>query len=274
MTPEAGPKMSLLTDLWVNEGSSYEQLDSTARQDADAKLHKLIEKSSRSIDVQTRVFVGTSFAQIILAVEKECCDLVIAGTRGLSQWEQFLVGSTSKQLVRNCASSVWIVKAEHVGRPRVVLAATDFSDVSLKAATEGLWLAQQADAEYHLLHVVDSKYASKDSTHRIPMGSSLQQQINEKSSQRMNAFLDSLQVDRSNIQVHLAWGAPWKEVRRIAKHQAADLIVMGTVGRSGIEGWLLGNTAEELLDTCACSILAVKSDAFVSPISHEIDIKD
>ena len=270
MTPEAGPKMNLLTDLWVNEGSLYEQLESNARQDAEAKLHKLIEQSARSIDVQTRVFVGASFAQIIFAVEKERCDLVIAGTRGLSQWEQFLVGSTAKQLVRKCPSSVWIVKAEHVGQPRVVLAATDFSDVSLKAATEGLWLAQLADAEFHLLHVVDSKDAPEDSIYRIPMGSSLQQEINEKSSQRMNAFLDSFQVDRSNIQVHLAWGTPWKEVRRIAKHQAADLVVIGTVGRSGIQGLLLGNTAEKLLDTCDCSILTVKSDAFVAPIGCEM----
>jgi hypothetical protein len=50
------------------------------------------------------------------------------------------------------------------------------------------------------------------------------------------------------------------------KHQAADLIVIGTVGRSGIKGLLLGNTAEKVLDTCDCSMLTVKPDEFVSPI--------
>lgn len=49
-------------------------------------------------------------------------------------------------------------------------------------------------------------------------------------------------------------------------HQAADLIVIGTVGRSGIQGLLLGNTAEKVLDTCDCSIFTVKPDGFVSPI--------
>ena len=48
--------------------------------------------------------------------------------------------------------------------------------------------------------------------------------------------------------------------------KAAELIVIGTVGRSGIKGMRLGNTAEKVLDTCACSILTVKPDGFVSPI--------
>jgi universal stress protein E len=47
---------------------------------------------------------------------------------------------------------------------------------------------------------------------------------------------------------------------------AADVIAMGTVGRSGIRGMLLGNIAEKVLATCDCSILTVKPDDFVSPI--------
>ncbi len=42
------------------------------------------------------------------------------------------------------------MKAEHVGQQKIVLAATDFSDVSLKAVKEGLWVAQQSSAEFHL----------------------------------------------------------------------------------------------------------------------------
>ena len=45
-----------------------------------------------------------------------------------------------------------------------------------------------------------------------------------------------------------------------------DHVVIGTVGRSGIKGLLLGNTAEKVLDTCDSSILTVKPDGFVSPI--------
>ncbi len=267
VTSEADPKMDMLMDLWVNEGESIEDLESSARQDTEAKMRRLIEQNAGSIDVQTRIFIGSSFAEIVYAVEKERYDIVLAGTRGLAKWEQFLVGSTAKRLIRKCPSSVWIVKAEHVGQPKVVMAATDFSDVSLKAATQGLWIAQQADAEFHLLHVVDSNDVPEDAICRIPKGSSLQQEINEEATKRMNAFLDSLSVDRARLQVQLAWGTPWKEIRRVAKYQGVDLVVMGTVGRSGIQGLLLGNTAEKVLDSCDCSILTVKPDGFVSPLA-------
>jgi nucleotide-binding universal stress UspA family protein len=55
-------------------------------------------------------------------------------------------------------------------------------------------------------------------------------------------------------------------VKRVAEHVQADLIAMGTVGRSGIKGLLLGNTAEKVLGACDLSMLTVKPDGFVSPI--------
>jgi nucleotide-binding universal stress UspA family protein len=48
--------------------------------------------------------------------------------------------------------------------------------------------------------------------------------------------------------------------------KAAVQQAIGTVGRSGVKGMLLGNTAEKVLDTCDCSMLTVKPDGFVSPI--------
>jgi nucleotide-binding universal stress UspA family protein len=146
------------------------------------------------------------------------------------------------------------------------LAATDFSDVSLKAAAHGARLAQQAGAPFHLLHVIDSMDIPEDIISKIPEGSSLRNEINAEAESRLNAFLGSLGCDRSTIHVHLSWGTPWKEMKRLVEHLAVDLLVIGTVGRSGIKGLLLGNTAEKALSTCNCSILTVKPDGFVSPI--------
>jgi nucleotide-binding universal stress UspA family protein len=232
-------------------------------------LRRLADKIAGVIDVQTKVYIGESYAEIIQAVQCEGYDLVLAGTRGLAQWEEFLVGSTVRRLIRKCPASVWIAKAEHVGQPKVVLAATDFSMVSRKAVSQGLLVAQHAHAAFHLLHVVDAKDVPEDVISRIPKGSSLQQEINQEASKRMDVFIESLAMDRASIQVHQSCGTPWKEIRRAAKFQAADLVVMGTVGRSGIQGLLLGNTAEKVLDTCDCSILTVKPDGFESPLRLE-----
>ncbi len=240
----------------------------TLRERSDTAMRRtVVDLNAMDLDVKLLTLVGEPFVEITRAVQKEGCSLVFAGTRGQAKWEQFFVGSTAKRLIRKCASSVWIVKAEHVGPPKAVLAATDFSEVSLKAVREGLKIAQQAGAEFHLLHIVDSNDVPEDVISRIPPGSSVRQEINEEAARRLQEFLESLAVDQTQIQVHLSWGTPWQEIQRIARHQAADLIVIGTVGRSGIKGLLMGNTAEKVLDTCNCSILTVKPDGFVSPIN-------
>lgn len=237
------------------------------RERSDTSMRRMIvDLDAMDLDIKFETLIGEPFVEITRAVQAESFDLVLVGTRGLAKLEQFFVGSTAKRLIRKCPSSVWIVKAGHVVPPRVVLAATDFSDISVKAVKQGMMIAQQSKAEFHLLHIVDSRDVPEDIISHVPKGSSVRQEINEEASRRLEKFLETLGIDRKTIHVHLSWGTPWQEIQRISRHQAADMIAIGTVGRSGIKGLLLGNTAEKVLDTCDCSILTVKPDGFVSPI--------
>lgn len=251
-------------DVW--QGQSIE-LQREIRESADNTLRQLIvDLNAADLDVTVDTFLGEPFVEITRAVQQQRYDLVLAGTRGLAAWEQFLVGSTAKRLIRKCPSSVWIVKAQHVGSPKAVLAATDFSEVSRRAVLEGLWVANHASAEFHLLHVVDSKDVPEDVISKIPKGSTLRNEINAEAQHRLNGFVDSLNTDPTKVHRHLSWGTPWKEIGRLAQHSNIDLLVMGTVGRTGFQGILLGNTAEKVLGVCDCSILTVKPADFVSPL--------
>lgn len=252
-------------DLLSAEGDLFQK---EIRSESDAKLQRSVSQlNAQDLDIRYETVLGEPFIEIIHAVQQEGYDLVMTGTRGVSAWKQFFVGSTAKKLVRKCPSSVWIVKAEHADPPKVILAPSDFSDVSRKAVRKGLWLAEKANAEFHLLHVIDSKDVPDDLLEKIPPGSSVRNEINEEARERLESFLTSLGADTSRVVSHLSWGHPWQEIARIAAKHNADLITMGTVGRSGIKGVLLGNTAERVLDTCDCSILTVKPDDYVSPIS-------
>ncbi len=251
-------------DLLKGEGNYFER---EVRRESDAKLRSIIQNlNATDLDVKYETLLGEPFVELTHAVQQEGYDLVLSGTRGLTIWEQIFVGSTAKRLIRKCPTSVWIVKAEHVGPPKVVLAPTDFSEVSRKAVLQGLYVAEQANAEFHLLHVIDSADVPEDAISKVPQGSSLRDEINEEATKHMNDFVESLPVDRTRIQVHLSWGTPWKEVKRLSQQLPTDLIAIGTLGRSGVSGVLLGNTAEKVLDRCDCSILTVKPDSFVSPI--------
>ena len=237
------------------------------RENSGNRMRQMIaDESAGDLDVNFTTQIGEPFVEIIHAVQKEGYDLVLAGTRGLANWEQFFVGSTAKRLIRKCPASVWIVHAENAGPPKVVLAATDFSEVSRKAVLEGLWIADRTGADFHLLHVIDSGDVPPDVISRIPHGSSLEQEIQEESQRRLDKFVESWETTHIRIQSHLIFGTPWKEIQRLAQQLSVDLIAIGTVGRSGIKGLLLGNTAEKVLDHCDCSLFTVKPDGFVSPI--------
>jgi universal stress protein E len=61
-------------------------------------------------------------------------------------------------------------------------------------------------------------------------------------------------------------GEPEKALRQFTQDERIDLLVMGTLVRTGIAGLLIGNTAERVLRNAECSVLAIKPEGFVSPI--------
>ena len=68
-------------------------------------------------------------------------------------------------------------------------------------------------------------------------------------------------------QVHIVKGKAHKVIQDLVQEQKADLVVMGTVARTGIPGVITGNTAESILNNIGCSVLAVKPPGFVTPVT-------
>ena len=68
---------------------------------------------------------------------------------------------------------------------------------------------------------------------------------------------------------HLIKGDPRKKIPAFAEEIKADLVVMGTVARTGISGFFMGNTAETILNQLNCSVLAIKPPGFITPVSLE-----
>src|SRR5690606_2093398 len=67
--------------------------------------------------------------------------------------------------------------------------------------------------------------------------------------------------------VHLAKGTPETVVPDLVKKLKIHLVVMGTLARTGVPGLLIGNTAEKILGQLQCSVLAVKPEGFVTPVT-------
>jgi nucleotide-binding universal stress UspA family protein len=85
--------------------------------------------------------------------------------------------------------------------------------------------------------------------------------------QAVERLLDQCPKGTTRRHVHLIKGQTADVISEFAKAHDVDLIVMGTVVRTGIPGVLIGNTAETVFHRVQCSVLAIKPDTFVSPVA-------
>lgn len=66
--------------------------------------------------------------------------------------------------------------------------------------------------------------------------------------------------------VHHVRGTPDRIIPQYVADENIDVLVMGTVARTGIPGFIIGNTAENIVQKLGCSLLALKPNGFVSPV--------
>jgi len=85
--------------------------------------------------------------------------------------------------------------------------------------------------------------------------------------QLVDEFLLPFTKNLANVHVHLPEGPPEAVLPEIVESEHEDLLVMGTIARTGVAGLVIGNTAEKILSRINCSVLAIKPDDYVSPVT-------
>ncbi|EGG98322.1 Universal stress protein family 1 [gamma proteobacterium IMCC2047] len=88
----------------------------------------------------------------------------------------------------------------------------------------------------------------------------------EKHQQNLEALISELQESGDQISIELVEGPPEQALPSFINSKSADLLVIGTICRTGIAGMFIGNTAESVLDAVDCSVLTLKPEGFVSPV--------
>ncbi len=248
------------------EGAAFQR---ELRRRSDVQLQELaIAADAPGIEVSTQTLLGEPWVELVHAVQEQQFDVVFAGSRGQSTWSELLTGSTAKKLLRHCPCDVWVARGSQQQSPRKILAAADFSDVSCRAVSRALWLGAMLHAEVWVLHVIDTADVPEDLAERAGSLRSIREVIREEATKRLREFLHEVPAGSAVVQQEVVFGEPWRELRRYAAEVAAELIVCGTFGRSGLRGLLLGNTAERLVDHGNLSVLAVKPANFQSTVER------
>ena len=140
-------------------------------------------------------------------------------------------------------------------RPERVIAAIDFSESSLLAMETALHLMPETGGFLWLLHVLEMPRGID------PIGV-LQPSIDEleaEALERLQELIPDNPEKEMRIERRVARGSPAKTIAHEARETDADLIVVGTHGRTGLARMLLGSTAEALLRKAPCQVLVVKA---------------
>ncbi len=148
-----------------------------------------------------------------------------------------------------------------------ILAPTDFSRFSGFALEWAAYLAHVLKAELTLLHVIPEEQVQiveevigEGSVARIPKGlreNVLQERQKEFKTQK-DMVLSSEITKSVKIEEIIRIGNPYLEIVKVAKEKGADLIVLGTHGRTGLAHVLIGSVAEKVVHNAPCPVLTIK----------------
>ncbi|MCD0461019.1 universal stress protein [Roseiconus lacunae] len=251
------------------------EMERLLQEDRAKKLQELAgEFESGNAEVTVLVRSGDPAHEITRRVMRHGHDLVIKTADGESVAGQ-LFGSISRSLLRLCPCPVWLLKPQVHGDFDQILAAVDLDATDDTHRNLNDQLLQLASAIARLdnatLHVGSAwSLWMEQSLRRRAGDDEIDQAIRAQETriaQGLNDLIGKVDTDGIEVQTHLVRGNAANEIFAVAEKVEADLIVMGTVCRTGVAGFLIGNTAENLLSNVTCSILAVKPDGFQSPVN-------
>jgi universal stress protein E len=255
------------------------------------ELENQVQPYRERLVIQTRVLVGISFLEIIREVLRQGHDLVIK-IPDTADWLDRVFGSDDMHLLRKCPCPVWLIKSETAKPYRRILAAVDLNDggppeeFNVKMALNrqilemAISLALSEFAELYIVHAwkADGESAMRGAFLHTPEEkiTAYVEQVRQQQATRFDALIrevtSGMEQDAVNYlmpQSHLVKGQARKEIPALAKQLSCDLLVMGTVARTGIPGFIMGNTAETILNQIDCSVLAIKPPGFQTPVTIE-----
>ena len=231
-------------------------------QKTGAKLQVLAASPELAhLQVEYEVRTGKPFAELIIARRAWQGDLIVVG--GASHQEGYFLGSTSERIVRKAMVPVMVAKKALDAGAKTFLVPTDFSDCARKAAQEALMLAASFRGRIIFFHVMDlyPMYATgyaDDFGVSVPLAPPPPEVMESE----WQAFLSGLPLEKADWSKCTEEGEAATSIVQEAEQRQADLIVMGTHGRTGLGYMLLGSVAEKVVRKARCSVLTIRPEAF------------
>jgi universal stress protein E len=211
-------------------------------------------------------------ASIVRKALESSAAIVIKDTHYHSAMQRTIFSNTDWSLIRACPATLWLVKPRQPGHRPCFVAAVDPlherdkpADLDTRILSTANELGAALGGEVHVFHAFDVSAAIAVSTDSMTMPIALP----------INDLADAMRADHTAAvsrlcrahgiaadRIHVHQGGTRPLLMTLTDQLRADAVVMGAVSRSGLKGWFLGNTAEDVLDRLHCDLVIVKPAGF------------
>lgn len=248
---------------------------SFAQRTARTRLDQICEQlHAQGVAATAKILIGQPVREILREVLCNRHDIVMKTAQGdRKRKEKGLFGTTTMALMRKAPCPVWIADPEQFDVPVRILAAVDPSTDDpdrMKLNVQVLDLAAElAESTGARLYVLYAWLALGESLFWTQMPEDSLRKYIEDARRYAERKLANLLARCNNrispSNVYLVKGDRDEVIADFASQRHIDLIVMGTVGRTGVSGLVIGNTAEKVLRRAHCGVLTIRPDALVIP---------
>ncbi|WP_153913773.1 universal stress protein UspE [Shewanella sp. TC10] len=232
----------------------------------------IVPYTQNGLQIETKVvWHNRPFESVIKYAIEQDFDLLVKSTHEHDKLKSIIFTPTDWHLLRKAPIPVLMVKDHDWPVAGKILCAVnvaseddEHSTLNTKIIENALNLAAKFSAKIHLVN----GYPGTPVNLAIELpefdAASYNDTVRMQHEQRIQYLANSFNIPLENC--HVEEGLPEDVIPELALQLDAELVILGTVGRTGFSAALIGNTAEHVIDSINCDLLAVKPEGYKSPL--------
>lgn len=246
----------------------YPALSDTLTREANEEMDRVAAPLRESgLEVGTEALTGKAHEELVREAMRAGHDLVIVP--GHADGDHAQATSTAVRLCRLCPVPVLAISEGHTDPFLRILATVDplsrddeGKELNERVIETALEVARLEGGEVSVLYVWGEDLPAEALESH---GKTIEQLAKSSLDDLLKPYAD--EIEPENVQ--LEFGEPAPTICRVAAEQEMDLVVLGTIARSGVQALWIGNTAEKTLAELEISVMAIKPADFISPLDSQ-----
>lgn len=220
-------------------------------EDALAEVNKIA--TTERMLIKTVLEEGEIYERIVDLADAENCQVIVMGRRGRSRTERTRVGHVTARVIGHTSRDVLVVPAgTAIGWKKIVIA-TDGSRQSASAVDQAIAFARSYGGELRVISAVDVTGEFHAEAPQVV------EELVRKAKTYTAAVKEKAAAAGLRAESFIAEGDAADAVTKLARTESADVIVVGSHGRTGLHRLLMGSVTERIIGSAACPVLVVKS---------------